>query len=415
MTLLGMAWRSVRARRGVTVLTLLGIALATALPCGVLLLREQAEHSLLREGAGVDLVVGGKGSPLQLVLSVVHHLDVPTGNIPLSVYESLRQDRRIVQAVPLSLGDNVGGFRIVGTTHGFFDWRPRDHEGEGPWLRLREGTLFGDTFDAVLGAEAAARLGLGIGDSFVGSHGLQAAPGTEHDDFPYRVTGILERTGGSVDRLVFSTLQSVWDVHEAEEALHRGMFGAAPRTDRVPEVTAVWLRLRSPGMRLWIRDEINRSTDAMAAVPVDELHRLYRRVLRPVERGMLWMAGAVAVVSGFSVLATLLQSTDRRRRDWAVLRTLGAHPREIFALVWMEAFWLSTLGVALGVVAAHGGLALGVRMFEPEFLSGFDPFHFAELEGRVILMIWMIGMFCGLVPAWVGYRRSPVEDLSREV
>ena len=414
MTLAGMAWRYVRSRRGVSLLTILGLALATALPCVVLLLREQAEHSLLQEGAGVDLVIGGKGSPLQLILSVVHHLDVPTGNIPLSLYETFREDPRVVQAVPFSLGDNVGGFRIVGTTHGFFDWRPRNQEG-APRVRLREGALFEATFDAVLGAEAAERLGLRIGDSFVGSHGLRAAPGTEHDDFPYRVTGILERTGGTVDRLVFSTLQSVWDVHEAEEELHRGLFGAGPRAERAPEVTAVWLRLRSPGMRLWIRDEINRGTEAMAAVPVDELHRLYQRVLRPVERGMLWMAGAVAVVSGFSVLATLLQSTDRRRRDWAVLRTLGAHPREIVAMVWLEAFWLSTVGAALGLVLAHGGLAAGVRVFQPEFLLGFDPFHFAELQGRVVAMIWLVGIFCGLIPALTAYRRSPVEELSREI
>jgi len=414
MTLLGMAWRYVRARRSVSVLTVLGIALATALPCVVLLLREQAEGALLREGEGVDLVLGGKGSPLQLVLSVVHHLDVPTGNIPLSLYETFREDPRVVRAVPLSLGDNVAGFRIMGTSPEFFEWRPRNR-GDGAWVTLREGRIFEETFDAVLGAEVAERLGLRIGDSFVGSHGLQAAPGTEHDEFPYVVTGILERTGGTVDRLVLSTLESVWDVHEAEEELHRGMFGAGPRADRVPEVTAVWLRLRSPGMRLWIRDEINRGTDAMAAVPVDELHRLYQRVLRPVERGMLWMAGAVAVVSGFSVLATLLQSTERRRRDWAVLRTLGAHPREIAALVWMEAFWLSSIGVILGVILAHGGLAAGVRVFEPEFLSGFDPFHFAELQGRVVLMIWISGMLFGLAPALTGYRRSPIEELSREV
>ena len=414
MTLLGMALRYVRARRGVSVLTVLSLALATALPCSVLLLREQAERSLLQEGAGVDLVVGGKGSPLQLVLSVVHHLDVPTGNIPLSLYEKYREDARIVQAVPFSLGDNVAGYRIVGTSPVFLDWQPRNH-GEEPWVALREGRLFEETFDAVLGAEVAERLDLRIGDSFVGSHGLQAAPGTEHDDFPYLVTGILKRTGGTVDRLVFSTLQSVWDVHEAEEDLHRGMFGAVARAEKAPEVTAVWLRLRSPGMRLWMRDEINRGTDAMAAIPVDELHRLYQRVLRPVERGMLWMAGAVAVVSGFSVLATLLQSTDRRRRDWAVLRTLGAHPREIFALVWLEAFWLSSIGVVLGVVLAHGGLAFGVRVFQPEFLLGFNPFHFAELQGTVLIMIWIGGILFGLVPALTGYRRSPVEDLTREL
>jgi putative ABC transport system permease protein len=405
-----MAFRYLLARRGVSTLTLASLILASALPSAVLQIRSRVERHFLQEGGGVDLVVGAKGSPLQLVLSAVHHLDQPPGNFPLTVYETLRGDPRIQQAVPFSLGDNAGGFRIVGTRPEIFDWRPRGREPQA-WLRLREGRIFHETFDAVLGAEAAARLGLGLGDSFVGSHGLIAAPGTEHANFPYTVTGILEATGGAVDRLVFSTLESVWEVHSGETA---PAFGQETREPGVPEITAIWLRLRSPGSRLWLRGEINRRPDVQAAVPVDELHRLYQRVLRPMERGMLWMAAAVGLVSGFSVLATLLQAADRRRRDWAALRMLGAHPGELLLLVWLEAFWLGTLGVLLGLLLSHGGLALISGWLSVEFLRGHPLFQLAEMEGTLLLILWIGSSLFGLLPALLTYRRSPAEDLSRE-
>lgn len=408
-----MAARYLRARVGVTLLTVLSLSLGVALPCAILLIREQAEQALLREGAGVDMVVGGKGSPLQLVLSAVHHLDAPTGNIPHALYEELKADRRVEAAVPLALGDNLMGYRIVGTSPAMFDWRPRGHEADS-WLSLREGRRFSDPFDAVLGAEVARSLNLRPGDTFVGSHGLRHAPGTEHDDFPYTVTGVLQPTGSAVDRLILTTVKAVWLVHEADEELHRGLFGVGARTEREPEVTAVWLRLRGAGIRMWMRDEINRGTDAMAAVPVDELHRLNQRVLRPVEQAMLWIAGAVALVSGLAILATLLQSADRRRRDWAVLRTLGAHPRDILALVWIESLLITTLGTLLGLVLAHGGLAAARNLGPPGLLADFSPWRFAELQGTILLIIWLGGVGFGIIPALNAYRRHPVEDLTRE-
>lgn len=413
MTLAGMAFRYLRARKGVAFLTILSVALGVALPSVILLLREHSETNLLREGEGVDMVVGGKGSPLQLVLSTVHHLDIPTGNVPYALYESLKQDNRVRMAVPLSLGDNFAGYRIVGVRNAFFDWKPRGQD--EAWVRLREGHLPEAPFDAVVGASVAERHNIRIGDRFVGSHGLRPTAGAEHADFPYTVTGILEPTRLAVDRLILTTLEAVWKVHEADEDLHRNLFGLErPDIPREPEVTAVWLQLVSPGLRMRMRDEIHRTTDAMAAVPVDELHRLYQRVMEPVQQALLWIAGAVALVSGLAILSTLLQAADRRRRDWAVLRTLGAHRWEIFLLVWLESLWISTAGVVLGLVLAHGGLALVLWAGAPDFLQGFSPFHLANHQSAVLFCIWLGGACFGLWPAWQGYRRSPVEDLQRE-
>ena len=412
MNLPGMAFRYVRARRGVTALTVLSLALGTALPCTILLLREQAESALLREGTGVDMVVGAKGSPLQLVLSTVHQIDLPTGNIPHALYEQLKADRRVEAAVPIALGDNLAGYRIVGTSRAFFDWRPRDIEGDAAWIRLQQGRLFEAPFEAVLGAEAARQLNLHLGDSFIGYHGLRPAPGAGHPEFPYTVTGILAPLGGAVDRLILTPTESVWLVHEAEERQYQAKFGGTEPGEMPMEVTAVWLRLRSPGTRMWLRDEINRTTDAMAAIPLNELHRLYQRVLGPMQQGLLWIAGAVALVSGLAILATLLQATDRRRKDWAVLRTLGAHPRELFTLVWLESLWISTLGLLGGLALAHGGLALAARWIPSDLMAGFSPLHFAEHQGVILLCIWAGGVVFGLIPAALIYRRSPVEDLT---
>ncbi len=409
MTPFGIAFRMIRMRPWVTMLTVLSLSLGTALPCVILILRHQVEQALLREGKTVDLVVGAKGSPLQLVLSSIHHLDLPTGNIPWSVVEDLRADRRVVQALPLGLGDNVRGFRIVGTDAGFREWRS---DAGDPRHRLAKGEWFTKPFEAVAGAEAAAQLGLGLGDSFVGAHGLTAAPGALHDEFPYTVTGILESTGLSVDRLIVTPIESVWLVHEDEQNQHNRMFGSGTSSANVePEATAVLLRLRSPGLRMWMREEINRETNAMAAAPVDELLRLVRGLLRPVQTGMFWMAAAVVAVSGCAILSTLLQAADRRKQDWATLRVLGARPRAICTLVWLEAVWIALISVGAGVVLARGGLAAAASLSAEPLLMSLNPWQRVPGEEVILLGVFVFGSGIGLIPALRMYRRSPLEDL----
>lgn len=408
MNLCRMAARALRTRGRVTALTVASLALGVALPCVILRVREQVEHALLREARGIDLVVGAKGSPLQLVLSAVHHLDLPTGNIPWRLVKTFQEDDRVVQTLPVALGDNVQGFRIVGTSLALRDWTREDG---GPLAPLAEGAWFSENFEAVVGAEAARHIGLDLGDSFIGAHGLVPAPGTDHEAFPYTVTGILAPTGGAVDRLVLTPIGSVWDVHAADQNIHNRMFGSGvSAANTEPEVTAVWLRLRSPGLRMWMREEINRDTPAMAAAPVDELLRLARGVLRPLRDGLLVMAALVVIVSGLAILATLLQAAERRRRDWALLRILGAHPREIFLLVWLEALWLTLTGIALGLLLAHGGLAIATRFAHLPILRGLRPWTFAAGEIWVLLAIAAFGAVAGLVPAAAAYRRSPLRE-----
>jgi len=403
-----MSLRALRVRGWVTVLTLTSLSLSVALPCAILRIRQQVEHALLREGEGIDLVVGAKGSPLQLVLSTIHHLDLPTGNIPWRLVEEFQKDPRITAILPVGLGDNIAGFRIVGTDDHLKTWTRPDGS---PLASLREGEWFTSDFEAVLGAEVARSTGLGIGDTFVGAHGLIAAPGTDHDEFPYTVTGLLEPQGDGTDRLVFTTIESVWKVHEEEQNLHNRMFGSgAAAANTELEITAVWLRLRSPGLRMWMREEINDGTDAMAAAPIDELLRLAKGVLRPLQDGLLVMAAAVIGVSGIAILSTLLQAAQGRRKDWALLRILGAHPREIFWVVWLEALWLSLAALIIGLLLAHGGIAVAATLSDLPLLRSLQPWQFAEGELWVLLVVFLFGTLAGLLPALSSYRKSPLEE-----
>lgn len=442
MNLALLAWRYLWTRPLVTFLTLAGVALGVALICATLSIRRETEKAFMAEAGLFDLVVGAKGSPLQLVLSSVYHLDIPTGNIPHGEYVELARDRRVRQAFPVGLGDNHRGYRIVGTTVEFLSLERRDRE-TGQWrpmLALAEGRRFAGDFEAVIGSEVARQAPLATGDSFFGTHGLRAVRGAEvHDEFPYEVVGVLEETGTSIDRAIYTTLESVWAVHEGEAELHRRLYGGlsreaeetaadddggggddgwvgwlnmpAPARSAEREVTAVLLQLDVPGLRLWMTDEINRGTTAMAAVPINEVLRLWRQVLAPVERALLALAWLVVVVASLGVAATMVQSAERNRRDWAILRALGARRWEIFAVILLETMFLVIAGIAAGWALGRGGVAVaGAAMRERSGMS-ISPWTFDGVEFLALGTVFAVGIAAGLLPAILAYRRRPAEDL----
>lgn len=439
-----LAWRYLWHRPLVSFLTLSGIVLGVALICSVLTIRRETERAFLEEAGLVDLVVGAKGSPLQLVLSSVYHLDIPTGNISQEIYRKLANDGRIHRVYPLALGDNYRGHRIVGTTADFagFSRRDRDTGEWNPIVHLHAGRFFETDFEAVLGHEVARSSGLVIGDLFVGTHGLVAIPGAEkHGDFPYEVVGILAPTGTSIDRAIYTTLESVWIVHEKEEELHRRLYGGGrnPASEPSPseeadeddepggipwlampvaeqrasnDVTALLVQLELPGLRLWMVDEINRTTDAMGAVPINEVLRLWQRVLRPMERALLAVAWLVVIVASLGIVATLVQSAERHRRDWAILRSLGARRWEIFALVLLESILLTALGILLGWLLGRGAVAVAGGYLRAATGFSVNPWVFDGVEILALGTVFAVGLLAGLLPAIAAYRRRPASDLS---
>ncbi|MFP4171834.1 MAG: ABC transporter permease [Candidatus Hydrogenedentota bacterium] len=216
MSLWRMAWQYMWNRRLTTILTVLSVALGVALITGVLTLRDETEKRFVEEGQLYDLVVGAAGSPLQLVLSSVYFMDTPTGNIAYEEYEQVRDHEAVNQAFPIGLGDTYEGYRIVGTTRELFDFFPQ-HVRDEPLFPIAEGRYFEDDFEAVIGSMVARRTGLGVGDTFAGVHGFMETPehlAHTHDEHPYEVVGILEPTDSPNDRAIYTTLESVWLIHD---------------------------------------------------------------------------------------------------------------------------------------------------------------------------------------------------------
>lgn len=410
MSILGMAWRYLRFRWLVTLLTVAGITLGSALVCTVLVLRHESDQALSRDAGLYDLVVGGKGSPLQLVLSSVYHVDAPPGNLAYEEYERLRRDPRVAWAAPIGLGDNLAGYRIVGTEPHFFDLLDRNGE---PFFRIARGRLFEDRFEVVLGSHVAVATGLDVGDTFFGTHGLVEVPGGEvHRDFPYRVSGILAPTGTAQDRAIFGTLESVWEIHETEERLHSAIQGTAMLANRPDrETSAILVRLETPGLRLWMTDEIRKQTDGIAAIPINEILRFQRGVVGPVQRSLLAVAAAVVAVACLTVLTTLHQATERRRRDIAILRSLGAVRGEVAALVFIEGLILTTAGIVLGLLLGHGGLALASDTIRDTTGLALYPWRLAPSELIALASMAVCGVIASVFPAISCYRRTPISDL----
>lgn len=424
MTLTGMAWKYLWRRPLVTLLTVISIALGAALISSVLTILRETKDAFAGANKTFDMVVGAKGSPLQLVLSTMYHMDVPTGNIPYSRYQQLKEDARVRYAIPIGLGDNYEGFRIVGSETNLFSamTRAKDDQASEAMLAVTEGRIFTNAFEAVLGAFVADQTGLKIGDEFYGTHGLMKLEGSEeHKDFPFKVVGILKHNNSPNDRAIFTHLESIWQVHDYEEEQHNFLFKGAPLKDDVEEeeeadkreVTAVLLQLQSVGQRIWMSQQIQNDTESMAAIPINEMHRLYQKLLAPLQTGLLTLAYLVVIVSALTVLTTLYQSAERRRRDLAVMRALGALRGEMFALLLVEAALLTIIGIVLGWLLGHGAVQVASVHYRENMGLAIQAWTIDRVEILSLLSVALAGVIAGLVPAAIAYRSSPVKDLSR--
>ena len=349
MTIFGLAWRYLWSRPLTTALNLLLLTLGLAAMGVVLLVQDRLSHAFERDLAGIDAVVGAKGSPLQLVVSGVFHIDTPTGNVKLADVRALAQDRLIAQVIPMSLGDSLSGFRIVGSTLEY----PAHFNATLVWGRLWQARM-----EAVLGASVAKATGLAVGQAFNGMHGLGTG-GHEHRDTPYTVVGVLSPCQCVLDRLVLTDLASVWNVHEA---LRPGEWQALAAEDRQSmeserEVTLALVRYASPMAAVSIPRFVNTQTAMQAASPAVEITRLLR-LLGVGTQLMQGMGLVLLAVAAISVFIALWSAVRERRADMALLRLLGAPPRRVGSVVLCEALWLALLAGALGLVLAQGLMAL---------------------------------------------------------
>jgi putative ABC transport system permease protein len=372
-----------------TVLHATMLALGVATIAFLLLVTDQAQDRLSRDAKPVDLVVGAKGSPLQLILSTVFHADVPTGNIGLEEARRVMANPMVASSTPLALGDSFRGYRIVGTDASF------------PALygaTLAQGALFADEMEAVVGSEVARRHDIAVGATITGAHGL-AASGPAHGDHPYRVVGIFAPTGTVVDRLVVTSVESVWHVHGSH---------AAPR----PEITALLVRYATPLAAAMLPRLINAGTTMQAASPAYESARLLNLVGAGVET-LRWFAIVLMASAALSLFVALTSALQERRYDLALLRTLGASPASLAALTLAEGVTLLLAGVILGLALGHGAAhALGLWLAK----SGSWPLTgLAWVAGEAVLAgaVLAAGALTCLVPAVQAYFSDPASLLAK--
>ncbi|MFM8610207.1 MAG: ABC transporter permease [Burkholderiaceae bacterium] len=391
--LLRLSWTYLWSRPLATVLNLMLLSVGIASITLVVLLSEQVEAAFDRDLKGIDVVVGAKGSPIQLILSGVFHIDVPPGNMALADVKQLQAQPQVAQLIPLSLGDSFGGWRIVGTTHDYVA-----HYG----ATLAQGTLWSGPMQAVVGAQVAQRTGLALGQRFVGTHGLGGS-GEAHSQAPFVVSGVLKHCGCVLDRLVLTASESVWLLHEkamAQDEADR----KALQAER--EVTMVLIRYRSPLAAVTFPRWVNAATSLQAAAPAVEVTRLLRLLGAGTE--VLRGFGAVLLAAaGLSVFIALWSAVRERRSDLAMLRMLGAPPRRIAGLLVCEALWLAAMACVAGLLLGHmltGGVGL---LLDAQRSLAVTAWWWSPAEAAVVAGAVGVAVLAALIPSASAYHADP--------
>jgi putative ABC transport system permease protein len=395
MKTLAFAWRYLWSRPLGAALNVLLLSLGLASITFLILVGHQLNKAFDRDLAGIDVVVGAKGSPMQLILSGVFHIDVPPGNVPLKAVRELEKHPMVESVIPISLGDNLRGFRIVGTSHAYIR-----HYG----ATLAQGRLWDAPMQVVVGATAAKKLGLLLGNTFSGSHGLGGG-GHNHGDSTYVVTGILAPSGSVLDRLVLTDSASVWKVHEDYTASVDDSEADRKVMEEEREDTMALIHYKTPMAAMSFPRYNNTSTEMQAAAPALEITRLLNMlglgtdVLRA-------FAGVLLLTAGLSVFIALWSAVRERSGDLALLRMLGAPPRRVAALLLCEALWLGVLASGLGLLLGQGfaaGLGWLLRLDNSLLIGGmaWPP----ELV-MVPCLALGVSLVSALLPTLAAYRVS---------
>jgi putative ABC transport system permease protein len=444
-----------------TAVNILLLSLGTGSIAILLIATHLLSAALIRDAADIDLVVGAKGSPLQLVLSGLYHADIPTGNIRLSEARTWMEHPMVESAIPLSLGDSHKGFRIVGTNEDYVDI----YDGQ-----LAEGKLPSNLLEIAIGSSVSKATGLSLGATFAGQHGLDGA-GHAHDEDSYTVVGIFEASDTVLDRLLITTLESVWLVHgesrpnsetydttqtnrshehedvhadaeaEASEAMlddhhenehvkhqhehehedeHEDELISEYDGDRERQTTAyaeaqaitvLLIKYATPIAAITLPRKINDESALQAASPAYEITRL----LQVIGIGIGWLQAFAAILVASAVLsifAALYASLKARRNDLAVLRCLGATRSELFMLLLFEGVILTTAGIVFGLIAAHGGIELAAIALGDAQNFPFTGFVWAPTEFVLVGGLLAAGVLSSLIPSWQAYSTDVPRTLA---
>ena len=437
-SLLSIARQSAWNRRSTLVWVVVSLALATALLWTLERLRHDIRSSFSQSVSGVDLIVGARSSPVQLMLFSVFHIGSVPQSMSMDSVRALAQHRSVSWVVPLSLGDSHRGYPVLGTTPAYFQ---HFAYGDKQPLALQQGAVFAGTIDglyeAVIGSEVARQMGYTLGQSITlghsmdthdhgHSHGHSHAPASpaspHHDDKPFKVVGILAPTGTPVDRTVHVSLQAL-------EALHLEWVGGAPlpggqipadqarKFNLEPQaVTAALVGLKTRAAVFNVQRFVNafEAEALMGVMPGVALGELWA-VLGVGENALLAVSALVALVSVVSLMAVVLAGLSERRRELAVLRAVGAGPRHVLGLLTLEGVWVTCVGVILGILLAQSGMALGTPWLQQELGIRLQMSAPLPTQWALLAAVLLAGLLASLGPAWRAYRWSLADGLSPRV
>ena len=418
MYLIRLALASLANRRFTAWLTVFAIALSVCLLLAVERIRTETRSSFASTISGTDLIVGARSGSINLLLYSVFRLGNATNNIRWDSFETIARDPKVKWAIPISLGDSHRGYRVMGTSRAYFE---HYQYGRGQALQLAQGQTFADDpFAVVLGAEVAEALRYQLGQQLVLAHGVATISLSKHDDKPFTVVGILKRTGTPVDRTLHISLQGMQALHidwqNGVPAQGKGRISAeqARSMDLQPHaITAAMLGLNSKIATFSVQRQINefRGEPLLAILPGVALQELWS-LMGSAEKALFVVSLFVVLTGLIGMLTAILTSLNERRREMAILRSVGARPWHIASLLIVEAFALALAGVLLGLALLYLGIALAQGYVQANY-GLFLPLALpSSYEWTLLGAILAAALLMGALPAWRAYRQSLADGLS---
>ncbi|MHA4896005.1 ABC transporter permease [Pedobacter sp. PWIIR3] len=384
------SWKSVWSKPLSSALNILLISFGTAILTILLLASTQISNKLENNSKDIDLVVGAKGSPLQLILSSIYYIDFPTGNIPLKEAMELAHSPFVKRAVPLALGDNYNGTRIVGTDSNFVSVYK---------LTVGSGKFWNQDFQTTIGSNVAKIQNLKVGDKFYGAHGLSGSTDV-HRDHQYVVTGILTSQDNVTDNLILTNVASVWKMHGDDH-------GDADEK----ELTSLLIQYRSPMSVVMFPRLVNGSTNMQAAAPAQESTRLFSLIGVGIDT-LQWFAILIMIIATISVFVNLYNSLKERSYDLAIMRILGASKFKLFRIVIIEGVLLTVIGTIIGLFLGHLVMET-IGAFQESTQARLTGIIFLNSECWLIASGMIIGIIASLIPALQAYRTDISKILAK--
>ena len=364
------------------------------------LIKDQMENNL----RGIDMVVGAKGSPLQLILSSVYHIDSPTGNISFKEAQKISNNKMVGSSIKLLYGDNHKGFRIVGTEKKLVEL----YKG-----KIKKGNEWNNPYEVLVGSKVYKKLKIKIGDSLISSHGLRET-GQSHSEKSFKVVGLLETSNSVLDQLIITSPESIWDIHSTHgnEDDHEGDHEDEDE-DEDKEITAMLIKFKSPMNIIQFPRQINENTNLQAAVPSYEISRLFKLFGFGIET-LTYLAYLIIIVSGFSLFINLFNSMNEKKYEMAFIRTLGASRFQLSRMIIFESFILTILGFIIGLLFSRFGVMFTSFLIDKNINYNLNTIEILNQEYWLFGLSVLIGLIASIIPALQVYKMNISKILADE-